>query len=180
MRSNRKDLNSLGRWALDTQLKPLRDMEPLIRPGRGWIKAIREAIGMTTGQFARRLGVSQPRVAALEKAEADGVVTLKRLRQAAEALDCDFVYALVPRKPLEQVVKDRARDIAERQLARTDQHWAAGAGFDQRDAPQDHCAHHLLAERGLGDEQRLYVLGVDLEGVRLADRHAVDERWPAR
>lgn len=121
MRSNRKDLNSLGRWALDTQLKPLRDMEALIRPGRGWIKAIREAIGMTTGQFARRLGVSQPRVAALEKAEADGVVTLKSLRQAAEALDCDFVYALVPRKPLEQVVKDRARDVAERQLARTDQ-----------------------------------------------------------
>ena len=121
MRSNRKDLNSLGRWALDTQLKPLRDMEPLIRPGRGWIRAIREAIGMTTGQFARRLGVSQPRVAALEKAEADGVVTLKSLRQAAEALDCDFVYALVPRKPLEQVVKDRARDVAERQLARTDQ-----------------------------------------------------------
>ena len=121
MRSNRKDLNSLGRWALDTQLKPLRDIEPLIRPGRGWIKAIREAIGMTTGQFARRLGVAQPRVAALEKAEADGVVTLKSLRQAAEALDCDFVYALVPRKPLEQVVKDRARDVAERQLARTDQ-----------------------------------------------------------
>lgn len=121
MRSNRKDLNSLGRWALDTQLKPLRDMEPLIRPGRGWIKAIREAIGMTTGQFAKRLGVSQPRVAALEKAEADGVVTLKSLRQAAEALDCDFVYALVPRKPLEQVVKARARDVAERQLARTDQ-----------------------------------------------------------
>jgi predicted DNA-binding mobile mystery protein A len=121
MRSTRKDLNSLGRWALDTQLKPLRDMEPLIRPGRGWIKAIREAIGMTTGQYAKRLGVSQPRVAALEKAEADGVVTLKTLRQAAEALDCDFVYALVPRKPLEQVVKDRARDVAGRQLARTDQ-----------------------------------------------------------
>ena len=99
MRSNRKDLNSLGRWALDTQLKPLRDMEPLIRPGRGWIKAIREALGMTTGQYAKRLGVSQPRVAALERAEADGVVTLKSLRQAAEALDCDFVYALVPRKP---------------------------------------------------------------------------------
>jgi predicted DNA-binding mobile mystery protein A len=121
MHSNRKDLNSLGRWALDTQLKPLRDMDPLIRPGRGWIRAIREALGMTTGQFAKRLGVSQPRVAALEKAEADGVVTLKSLRQAAEALECDFVYALVPRKPLEQAVKDRARDVAERQLARTDQ-----------------------------------------------------------
>lgn len=118
---NRKNLNTLARWALDVHLKPLRDMPPLIRPGYGWIRPIREALGMTTGQFAKRLGVSQPRVAALEKAEADGVVTLKSLRQAAEALDCNFVYALVPKKPLEQVVKDRARDLAERQLARTDQ-----------------------------------------------------------
>jgi predicted DNA-binding mobile mystery protein A len=119
--ANRKDLNTLARWALDTQLTPLRKMDALIQPSRGWIKAIREALGMTTGQFAKRLGVAQPRVAALERAEAEGVVTLKSLRHAAEALDCVFVYALVPKKPLDQMVKDRARDLAERQLTRTDQ-----------------------------------------------------------
>jgi predicted DNA-binding mobile mystery protein A len=119
--ANRQNLRALGRWALDIQLKPLRDMDALVRPGRGWIRAIREAIGMTTGQFAKRLGVSQPRIAALERAEAHGVVTLKSLRQAAEALDCDLVYALVPKTSLEQAVKDRAHHIAERQLARTDQ-----------------------------------------------------------
>lgn len=121
MNSNRKTLNPLARWALDTQLRPLREIEPLIRPERGWIRAIREALGMTTGQFAKRLGVSQPRVATLERAEADGVVTLKTLRQAAEALDCVLVYALVPKTPLEDMVKDRARYVAERQLERTDQ-----------------------------------------------------------
>ncbi|MFG1280313.1 mobile mystery protein A [Xanthobacter autotrophicus] len=121
MNSNRRNLNTLARWALDQQLRPLQKMEPLIRPERGWIRAIRESIGMTTGQFAKRLGVAQPRVAALERAEANEVVTLKSLRQAAEALDCVFVYALVPKAPLEEVVKARARYVAEQQLARTDQ-----------------------------------------------------------
>lgn len=120
MSSNRRNLNTLARWALDAQFQPLRKMKPLIRPGRGWIRAIRESIGMTTGQFAKRLGVSQPRVAALERAEANEVVTLKTLRQAAEALDCVLVYALVPKTSLEEMVKERARHVAEQQLSRTD------------------------------------------------------------
>src|SRR5512140_2671138 len=91
MNSNRSKMNTLARWALDQQLRPLRTMDPLIRPERGWIRAIREAVGMTTGQFAKRLGVAQPRVAALERAEANEAVTLKSLRQAAEALDCMLV-----------------------------------------------------------------------------------------
>jgi predicted DNA-binding mobile mystery protein A len=121
MNSNRSKMNTLARCALDQQLQPLRNMDPLIRPERGWIRAIREAVGMTTGQFAKRLGVAQPRVAALERAEANEAVTLKSLRQAAEALDCVLVYALVPKASLEDVVKDRARMVADQQLARTDQ-----------------------------------------------------------
>ena len=121
MNSKRSKMNALARWALDQQLQPLRQMAPLIRPERGWIRAMREAIGMTTGQFAKRLGVAQPRVAALERAEANEAVTLKSLRHAAEALDCVLVYALVPKAPLNELVKDRARLVADRQLARTDQ-----------------------------------------------------------
>jgi predicted DNA-binding mobile mystery protein A len=120
MNSNRRNLATLARWSLDTELKPLRTMAPLIRPQSGWIRAIRESIGMTTGQFAKRLGVAQPRVAALERAEANEVVTLKSLRQAAEALDCVLVYALVPKTTLQDMVKNRARHVAETQLARTD------------------------------------------------------------
>lgn len=121
MNSKKRNLNALARWALDQQLKPLRTMEPLIRPERGWIRAIRESIGMTTGQFSKRLGVAQPRIAALERAEANEVVTLKSLRQAAEALDCVLIYAVVPKARLEDVVKARARYVAEQQLKRTDQ-----------------------------------------------------------
>lgn len=121
MNSNRSNRNALARWAIDQQLQTLREMEPLIRPERGWIRAVREAVGMTTGQFAKRLGVAQPRVAALERAEANDAVTLRTLRQAAEALDCVLVYALVPKASLDDMVKDRARIVADRQLARTDQ-----------------------------------------------------------
>ncbi len=65
------------------------------------------------------MGVSQAAVAQFEKAEKDGSITLKSLRSAAEALDCTLVYALVPRLPLEDLMRDRASVLADQQLART-------------------------------------------------------------
>jgi predicted DNA-binding mobile mystery protein A len=109
----------LARQALDVQLAPFRKAQESPRPPRGWIKAIRESLGMTTAQLAKRVGVSQPRVSAIEKAEAEDSVTLRTLRQAAEVLGCRLVYALVPDQPLERVVRERARRIAGDQLART-------------------------------------------------------------
>lgn len=88
----------------------------LSRPPRGWVKAIREALGMTTAQLAKRLNVSQPRVVALEQAEAKRAITLDSLERAAQALDCQLVYALVPRKPLDALVEERATRLAGRRL----------------------------------------------------------------
>jgi predicted DNA-binding mobile mystery protein A len=85
------------------------------------LKAIREALGMTTRQYSARLGVSQPRVVLLEKGEAEGTLTLESLRRAAEALDCELVYVLVPRKPLTQMLLDQAELKTEEQLGRMDQ-----------------------------------------------------------
>ena len=76
---------------------------------------------MTTGQFAKRLGVQQPRVIVLERGEADGNITVKTLERAAEALGCRLVYALVPEKPLADTIRQRASLIAERQLASIEQ-----------------------------------------------------------
>ena len=83
-------------------------------PVRGWIKAVREAIGMTTAQLAKRLGIKQPSVTAMEQSEAKGTIELATLRRVAEALDCTLVYALIPNKPLETIVRDRARAFARR------------------------------------------------------------------
>lgn len=97
----------LARKNLDRKLAFLRE-ENLARPRGGWIRAIRDALGMSSRQLAKRMGVAQSRIVALEKAEATGATTLKSLREAAEALNCKFVYALVPNAPLEDIVRDRA------------------------------------------------------------------------
>jgi predicted DNA-binding mobile mystery protein A len=89
-----------------------------VSPPRGWIRAIREALGISGRQFAGRLGVSPPRVTALEREEISGGLSIKTLRQAAEALDCVFVYALVPRSSLAETVQRQAEKVAGERLAR--------------------------------------------------------------
>ena len=108
-----------ARRHLDKRLSALRDRQQFAVPPRGWIRAIRDALGMTAADLGRRMGVSQAAVAQFEKAEKDGSITLKSLRSAAEALDCTLVYALVPRLPLEDLMRDRASVLADQQLART-------------------------------------------------------------
>lgn len=81
-------------------------------PPRGWLKAIREALGLTERQQAERLGITGSALHKSESAEAEERITLGQLRKLADGLDCELVYALVPRKPLTQVVEERARSIA--------------------------------------------------------------------
>jgi predicted DNA-binding mobile mystery protein A len=81
-------------------------------PPRGWLKAIRESLGLTERQQADRLGITGSTLHKSELAEAEERITLGQLRKLANGLDCELVYALVPRKPLTQVVEDRARSIA--------------------------------------------------------------------
>jgi|SRR5450432_567439 len=101
-----------SRSHLDERLKALGPVGRYSAPVRGWIKAIREALGMTAEQLAKRLGVKQPSVVAMEQSEAKGSIELATLRRVAEALDCTLVYAFVPNKPLEATVRERARAFA--------------------------------------------------------------------
>lgn len=101
---------------LDKQLARWRMPARPSMPRAGWLRAIRHALGMSTGQFASRLGISQPRVLKLEKAEVDGSVTLASLRKAAEALGCEFVYAVVPREPLATMISKQADRVARAEL----------------------------------------------------------------
>jgi predicted DNA-binding mobile mystery protein A len=112
----RPEDRATARRQLDKKLTSLQNAEQLAPPPRGWVKAIREALGMTTAQLGQRLGVVQSRVIAIEKAEADRSITLKSLEKAAQALDCRLVYALVPRNSLEDTVKKRASLMAKNRL----------------------------------------------------------------
>lgn len=112
---------SLAAQQLDRRFNEIREaLREAERPSRGWVKAIREALGMTTAQLATRMGVAQPRVAELEKREAARAVTLHSLERAAEALDCQLVYLLVPRGSLEDRINARAEAVAEFHLSAVD------------------------------------------------------------
>lgn len=87
-------------------------------PQKGWIKAVRNALGMSGQQLGKRLGVSRMRVATMEQAEVTGATTLKTLRRAAEAMDCVLVYALVPKTSLKKTLQRQARRKAERDTVR--------------------------------------------------------------
>ena len=112
------EIRKRARERLDQRFAPLKPAERFRAPPKGWVRAIRDAIGMSGVQFARRLRVQPPSVAALEASEESGAIQLKTLRRAAEALDCTLVYALVPNGSLEGAVRARARKIALRDLGR--------------------------------------------------------------
>jgi predicted DNA-binding mobile mystery protein A len=103
-----------SRTHLDQRLSEFGPVARYKPPVRGWIKAIREALGMTTEQLARRLQVKQPSVVQLEQSEGRGSIELATLRRVADALDCTLVYAFVPKKPLEETVRARARNFIRR------------------------------------------------------------------
>jgi predicted DNA-binding mobile mystery protein A len=85
------------------------------RPQRGWIRAIREATGLTLREVGARFGASPSLVASLEKSEAEYRITLGKLREAAEAMGCELVYAFVPRQgTLSDLAEQRAtKKVAE-------------------------------------------------------------------
>ncbi|WP_353953181.1 mobile mystery protein A [Knoellia sp. S7-12] len=102
-----------ARAALDERFEAWRQLPAQgRRPFGGWIRAIREALGMRAEDLATRMGVSQSSLTRLEKSERAGTIGLDALTRAADALDCDLVYALVPRRPLHEIVGDQARHRA--------------------------------------------------------------------
>ena len=105
---------------LDDALEPFRQAAATPRPANGWIKVIREAIGMTKAQLAQRVHLSPSTVNTLERSEARGAITLESLEKLARGMDCRLVYAIVPNgeRTLEQLVRERAELVARRQLSR--------------------------------------------------------------
>jgi predicted DNA-binding mobile mystery protein A len=100
--------DKLARMQLDKQLNNVKFILNFARPIYGWIKTIRNALGMTSRQFAKRIGVTQARASAIETGEMEDSLTLKSAKEAATALNCKLVYFLIPEKSLEKTVSDQA------------------------------------------------------------------------
>jgi len=109
--------NQLRIRQLDESFKDFQNLQKR-SPRDGWIKEIRTAIGMRNSQLAKRIGKSISTVAAFQRNEARGAITLNSLRKVADALNCEVVYALVPRESLGKTVNDRLRQKAAEKVGR--------------------------------------------------------------
>jgi predicted DNA-binding mobile mystery protein A len=91
-------INDIVREGLDKRLPQLQKAkESAVRPTRGWLRAVREAIGAKQDAVAKRMGVKRQSYARLEATEAQGAISLNSLQKAADAMDCEVIYYLVPK-----------------------------------------------------------------------------------
>ena len=110
------EFNNLRIEQLQTAVSAYSVLRSKRPPSRGWLKEIREALGRTERQQAERLSIASSTLHKSEQSEADERITLGQLRKLADGLDCELVYALVPRKPLPDVVQDQANQLAKEEV----------------------------------------------------------------
>jgi predicted DNA-binding mobile mystery protein A len=145
-----KQVSVRSRELLDGHFDEWQPLRALPRPPHGWVRSVREALGMSTTALGARLGITGGAVTRLEQSEAADRIRLDTLRRAADALGCDLVYVLVPRRPLTAVVRDRARELAHLQVAAVEQTMrledqATGKASEM----EDQLAERLLERGGL-------------------------------
>ena len=111
-----RDNRAQSRRRLDQRFGRHGGLADLAPPPQGWIRTLRDSLGMTGGDLARRMGVHPSRIPAIERGERELTLKLDTLARVADALNCDLVYALVPRTSLDGMVADQARHRAARHL----------------------------------------------------------------
>lgn len=109
----------LAATQLDRKLTVVREAAVPFRNAvaSGWVRALRQALGLSTAALGRRMNLAQQSVVQLEQNEKDGTITLASLRRAAEALDAEVIYAVVPRKNLRETISERAKELARQRVA---------------------------------------------------------------
>lgn len=100
------------REQLDKRLRFLKEFASSGMPQQGWIKTIREALGLSTSQLGKKAGLDQSRISRLENSEKRGNLKLSSLQKIARGLNMKFVYGFVPEDTLEAMVRDQAKSIA--------------------------------------------------------------------
>ncbi|MHA6691528.1 mobile mystery protein A [Devosia sp. A449] len=140
-----------ARLSLDQKLAALQPATQYQPPPKGWIRALRDALGLSSAQLGDRLGVRSQSLDDMEKSEAAGTITLATLRRVGQAMDCTLVYALVPNTSLEAMVQRRAESLAaaaitgvSHSMALEDQQVAAPLRQQVDDYIEDHISERDL------------------------------------
>ena len=104
------------REQLDKRIESLKVFLSSGMPQQGWIKTIREALGLSARQLGKKAGFDQSRISRLENAEKNGNLKVSSLQKIAKGLNMRFVYGFVPEESLEQMVRAQAERIALKRL----------------------------------------------------------------
>ena len=111
---------SLQIQQLNGKMLAYTSLQEITPPPPGWIKAIRNAIGMSMLQLGNRLSITKQSVQDMESREKDGSISIKALREAARALDMQLVYGFVPNDgSLELLIERKAKELATQIVMRT-------------------------------------------------------------
>lgn len=112
--------NKLQFQQLNEKIDQLTGLQHVIVPPIGWIKAIRNGIGMSMEQLGKKLSITKQGVMDIEKREKEGAITIKSLQEIAKAIDMKLVYGFVPNEgDLEQMIETRAIEMAKKIVERT-------------------------------------------------------------
>ncbi|MBV4453537.1 MULTISPECIES: helix-turn-helix domain-containing protein [Pseudomonas] len=101
---------------VERAIEPFNAVKGTPVPQGGWLRSIRESLGRSLRAQAEIAGVSSVTLTKSERSEAEDRISLAQLRKLAAALDCELVYGLVPKKPLHEVIQDRAELMAKQEI----------------------------------------------------------------
>jgi predicted DNA-binding mobile mystery protein A len=126
-------------------------------PKGGWISVVRQVLGITSGQLAKRLGCAQSNITALERRERKGSITLETLSRTATAMNCRCVYFFVPNKPFDKLLEDQAQLVAKKCL-RSIEHSMELEKQGLSSLQKKHEERDLVEELLKGDPKKLWEL----------------------
>jgi predicted DNA-binding mobile mystery protein A len=101
-----------------------RNFSKLQTPPEGWLRTVRNALGMSGAQLAEKMGVTRARIAQAEHAELSGSIMLKTMEAMAKAMGCRFIYAVIPEGRVEDIIMAQARKKATALVATASKHMA--------------------------------------------------------
>lgn len=105
---------------VSTKMRGFSTLLKVSPPPFGWIKFLREALGISLMQLGKKMSMTQQGISAIERREKDGTVTLNSLKEIANAMDMQFVYAIIPKDgTLDSLVERKARALATQIVLRT-------------------------------------------------------------
>ena len=105
---------------VDRKIHQLRKIEELSIPSSGWVKAIRQSLGMSLRQLGLKMGITAQSVKEIEERELNETISIRVLKQFSHSLNMKFIYGFIPQdKSLEDMIERRAMEIATSIVSRT-------------------------------------------------------------